>query len=158
MDTFSLSIVYGILNNKAKSFRLALIVSIFHFVMPLLGTIIGSNLLGILSIDTNIFVGIIFIFLSVQMMFHREEEISLNNLLSFFVFGFTVSIDSFSVGIGLSQITESVILSSIIFSLTSGIFTYIGVKFGNRIGNKIGKNSTILGGVILLIIGLYYIL
>ena len=159
MDTFSLSIVYGIINNnKEEALKLSIIVSLFHFFMPLLGTIVGNEVISLFSVNTDILVGIIFVLLSIQMFFHKEEELSLNSTFSFIVFGFTVSIDSFSVGIGLSQITSSTFLSSIIFSLTSGLFTYIGVRFGNTIGNKIGKRATIIGSIMLFFIGLYYIL
>lgn len=159
MDTFSLSIIYGIINNdKKEALRLSFVVSIFHFIMPLFGTFLGENILNFLPISSDFFIGLIFVLLSVQMFFHKEEEISLKNLFSFLLFGLTVSIDSFSVGIGLSQITNNILLSLITFSVTSGLFTYIGVRFGNIIGSKIGQKSTMIGAIILLFIGLYYIL
>ena len=46
MDAFSLSLAYGTLNLKKKEIhRLALMVGIFHFVMPLFGHLFGDFLL-----------------------------------------------------------------------------------------------------------------
>ena len=74
------------------------------------------------------------------------------------LFGLAVSIDSFSVGIGLKAITNNYILSVLSFSLSSFIFTYIGLNIGKKINNLIGKISTLIGGITLLIIGIIYII
>ena len=73
------------------------------------------------------------------------------------MFGLSVSIDSLTVGIGLKAITNSYLLSSIIFSLCSGLFTYLGLILGNIIAKKIGTYSKIVGGIILIIISIIMI-
>ena len=73
------------------------------------------------------------------------------------IFGFTVSIDSFTVGIGLSKITNNLIVSYFIFAITSFFFTFIGLYFGKALNLKFGKHATIFGSVILLVLSLIYI-
>ena len=90
--------------------------------------------------------------------FKNEEEIKMMNIKELLLFGLAVSLDSFSVGIGLNALTQNYILSVSMFSLSSFIFTYIGLILGKKINNLIGKISTILGGLTLIIIGIIYIL
>ena len=45
---------------------------------------------------------------------------------------------------------------SSIFCIVSGSFTYLGLILGNKLGSIFGKLSTIIGGVILIILGIIY--
>ena len=73
------------------------------------------------------------------------------------IFGLAVSLDSFSVGLGLSAIYENPFICSIIFSVSAALFTYVGLYLGKKINSWLGKVSTLLGGIILIIIGLLYL-
>ena len=90
--------------------------------------------------------------------FKNEEEIKKMNIKELLLFGLAVSLDSFSVGIGLKALTNNYIQCVSIFSLSSFIFTYIGLIIGKKINNIIGKISTLIGGITLIIIGIIYIL
>ena len=81
----------------------------------------------------------------------------MKSIPGYLLFGLSVSIDSLTTGIGLTAITNSYILSSLIFSITSFIFTLLGLNLGNILNQKYGKLSTLLGGTILLILGILYI-
>ena len=106
MDAFSLAIVYGTLNlsKKIKNF-LSITVGIFHFVMPLLGSVLGLFIVHHIISNPDILVGIIFTILSIEMLLNikelDEEKKDFKSLANAFLFGFSVSIDSFSVGIAL---------------------------------------------------------
>lgn len=159
MDTFSLSVIYGTLGVKQKVIcLLSLIVGIFHFFMPLFGNIIGYGIIENLPIRASIIVGMVFIILSIQTFFSHQEIIELNSLFSFIIFGLTVSIDSFSVGVTISEITKNFFLSYFTFALVSFTFTYVGLNFGHFINNKLGKTANYLGAGILLALGLLYLL
>lgn len=158
MDTFSLSIVCGALGiDRKKILTLSLIVGIFHFFMPILGNIIGNYILRTIVISSDLFVGIIFIVLSIQMLFQKEDTIVFSGIVSFLLFAFTVSIDSFSVGIGLSSITTNYFLSYCTFSLVSFSFTYVGLRFGNLINKKVGTLANYVGVLILFLLGVFYV-
>lgn len=160
MDAFSLSILYGTLNlKKKKMIELSIIVGIFHFFMPMLGFFLGNTLLEFVSINPNVLVSVIFILIAIQMLLSltKEEEIvALTGFLSLFMFGLTVSIDSFSVGIGLSALESNIVTSAIIFSLTSCVFTFTGLVLGTKLNKIFGNISTLIGSVILLILGIYH--
>lgn len=161
MDAFSLAILYGTLNfSKRKTLILAACVGVFHFFMPLFGNAIGLKVLKILPVSSNIVVGIIFMILSIQMLisvFKEEEIVDLRGLDSIVLFAFTVSIDSFSVGIGLSTICDNKLLAVSVFSLTSFFFTYLGIAIGGSLTNKFGKISTLFGSIVLLCLSLVYL-
>ena len=72
------------------------------------------------------------------------------------LFGFAVSVDSFSVGIGLNNISNKAVICSSIFSLTSFIFTNIGLRLGNKLNELIGKIATLIGGIVLIILGIIF--
>lgn len=162
MDAFSLSLAYGTLNLEKKYItKLSTIVGIYHFFMPLIGLTIGNIILKIIPISPNIITLIVLSFIGIEMIidtFTKEETAKKMSLKELILFGLAVSIDSFSVGIGLNTITNNHILCVSIFSLTSFTFTYFGLILGKKINNLIGKISTLIGGIILIIIGIMYIL
>lgn len=158
MDTFSLSIIYGTLGlENKKIYILSTIVGIYHFVMPFFGNLIGVQVLNKLPIETDIVVGIIFVIIAVEMFFQKDEILDLTKISALLLFGFTVSLDSFSVGIGISNIIDNYFIAYITFAVTSLFFTFIGLKFGNSLKNKFGNKATFFGAIILLILGVFYI-
>ncbi len=160
MDAFSLALAYGTLNlNKKDILKIAITVGVYHFIMPLIGFFIGSFLLHHINLKPNLIVFLILFFIGIQMVYEtfKEEEIEkIISLKEILLFGLAVSIDSFSVGIGLEVITQNYILAALTFSIFSFLFTYFGLNIGKRISNLIGKYSTIFGGLTLIIIGLIY--
>lgn len=158
MDTFSLSIICGVIGfEKSKIFLLSIIVGVFHFVMPFIGNILGEKIIDYISFSPNYIVGLIFFAISIEMFFEKQEVIKLDNLYSLFFFAFTVSLDSFSLGLGISKITNNCYLAYFIFSLISFIFTFIGLYFGKYLNKTIGKYSNKIGALMLLILSLFYI-
>lgn len=157
MDAFSLSLAYGTNEIKQKD-KLSIMVGLFHFVMPLIGSFIGTLILKIIKIKSNIIVSIILSFIGLSMVLKKEEQISPIKTTTFIIlFSFAVSLDSFSVGIGLKGITNNIVMASIVFSITAGLITYLGLILGNKISQKIGSISQIIGGMFLIIIGIMYL-
>lgn len=162
MDAFSLALIYGTLNLDKKIEKImGLTVGIFHFFMPILGYYLGRIILSIIRINPDIIVGIIFILLGLEMIISlkKEEQIKiLRNLLSVIFFAFTVSIDSFSTGIAFGAADTIIILPCIIFSITSGLFTYLGLIFGKKLSTKFGDITSLFGAIILILLGIKYLL
>ena len=162
MDAFSLSFSYGTLNiNKKDRVILASLVGLFHFFMPILGLFIGNIILKYIIIDLDILLAIIISLIGIEMIISsikKEDNTMLLSLLSFILFAFSVSIDSFSVGIGLKGINNNYLQVSIIFSLCSFIFTYVGLILGTKLNDLVGKYAKTIGGIILIGLGIYYFL
>ena len=134
MDTFSLSLSLGTLNEYKKRLRiLPFLVGILHFFMPLFGNILGSNIIMLLSLTTNKILCFILIFLAfnIAYYFFKEEETNFNlSIIGILLLALSVSIDSFSVGLGIRAITNKYYLASLIFAICSSSFTYLGLTIG----------------------------
>lgn len=161
MDTFSLSLSYGMLNiSKSKILKISIMVGIFHFFMPLLGNICGEILFRYIPIEDNKLIGIIFLTISVEIMFSlfKEKEINLiNTFTDILLFSFAVSIDSFATGTCLDIFGMSNILIVSIFMLVSFMFTYLGLSLGYSLHSKIGIISEIIGLILLMILSFFYL-
>lgn len=161
IDAFSISTVIGMYNlSLKKTLQTSIIVGIFHFIMPLIGVIISYQITKYLSIQTDLILGIILLLISLQMFIEyikpTNKEISLNKI-GVFLFAFGVSLDSFSVGLGLRAITNNLLLSSTIFSVVSFSFTFLGLTIGKYINKVLKKYSYLLGTIFLFIIGIVFL-
>lgn len=161
MDAFSLALIYGTQGiTKKHKILLSLIVGIYHFIMPLIGVAIGTVITKKILVNPNIIVGIILSLIAIEMIissFKEEDKKFLLTIPGYLLFGLSVSIDSLTTGIGLSLITQKYIFSSFIFAITSLSFTFFGLNIGDRLNKKYGRISTILGGIVLFVLGILYI-
>lgn len=159
MDAFSLSLSIGTTSPKKNIIiKTALIVGIFHFFMPILGYSIG-NVLKDKIIGINYLTFLIFIFLSIEMYRNRnEEKTNILNIITILIIALSVSIDSFTVGIAFGLNNEYIIVSSIIFSIISSLFTYLGLVLGKKLKYKYKNKATYIGIILLLIVALKYLL
>ena len=161
LDAFSLSILYGtfIFSKEIKLF-LSSIVGIFHFFMPILGSLIGAFIITNIISTPDIIVGIIFTILSIEMFLSikdlDKQTKKFKNLLEAFLFAFSVSLDSFTVGIALGTHNENIVLAGIVFAVLSFTFTFIGLNIGRRLSIKYGKFANIIGSIMLFLLGLTY--
>lgn len=162
MDTFSLSLGVGMFNvSNKKALKLAGIVGLMHFIMPFLGMMLGEQLIHIFEIKYDILLGFILIIIALQMIIdiirHEEEKFNLS-LIGMFVFAFGVSLDSFSLGLGLKAITSNIYLAMCVFAICSALFTYIGVVVGRFANKLLGTYANILGAIILFVLGLMHLI
>lgn len=162
MDTFSVSLSLGTANIEIKKgILLSIITGIMHFIMPLLGMVIGTFLLEFLPFEHDFFLGMIFLILGIKMIYdlfiEKEENINLN-FLGIILFSISVSFDAFTTGIGLPVITNKIFMAILIFMIVSYLFTMLGIILGKFVNQKIGKISSIIGIIILLTMSLYLII
>ena len=162
MDAFSLALAYGTISLSKKEINLlSIIVGIYHFFMPILGMLIGSFITKVIHLGGDLITLIIFVFIGINMIIEGikgQEEVKQMKLSEMILFGLAVSIDSFSVGIGINNISNNFMLCSSIFSITSFVFTYLGLLLGNKLNELIGKLATLLGGFTLIILGIIYVI
>ena len=160
MDTFSLSLGIGTCNlSKKRMILFSIIVGTMHFLMPLIGNLIGEKIVELFTINSNFLLGLILIYLAlimlVDLLKNEEKKLDLK-ILNMFIFAFGVSIDSFSTGLGLQAITDNMFLAVIIFSLTSLSFTYLGLLIGKYANKLLGFYATIFGVILLIIMGIFH--
>lgn len=162
MDAFSLALAYGTISlTKREINTLSIIVGIYHFFMPIFGMLIGNFVTRLIHVGGDLITLIIFVFIGINMIIEsrkENEKVKKMKIGEMILFGFAVSIDSFSVGIGINNISNNFLLCSCIFSITSALFTYVGLLLGNKLNLLIGKLASLLGGVTLIILGIIFTL
>lgn len=161
MDTFSLSLGIGTCNiSPKKMIVFSCLVGFMHFVMPLIGNMIGEKIISFFTINSDFLLGIILIYLAITMLidlFKQEEKNIDLKIINMILFAFGVSIDSFSTGLGLQAITSNLFIAVVIFSITSFCFTYLGLIIGKYANKLLGVYATGFGVLLLIIIGLVHL-
>ena len=161
VDAFSVSTCIGMYDLKLKkTLNTSLTVGLFHFFMPILGVILSNFINKIILINSNLIMGIILILLSLQLFIEylkpTNKEFTLNTL-GIVLFAFGVSLDSFSVGLGLSAITNNLLLASTTFTICSFSFTFLGLTLGKYINKLFKKYSYLVGTIILFSLGVMFL-
>lgn len=180
MDAFSVSAANGLAEpnmKKSKEFSISGTFAFFQFLMPMLGWVLvrfAAEQFTAFQKAVPYIALVLLLFIGGKMLYEgiknkgdndingengeKGEEataITKLTLLRLLVQGIATSIDALSVGFTIAEykVTEALVCSAIVAAVTFGICvagTYIGKKFGMKLAGK----ATILGGVILIIIGL----
>lgn len=165
MDAFSVSLANGLNEPAMKTKRttiIAFIFAFFQFLMPLIGwfcvTFIANAFTSFKPFIPTIAL-LLLSYIGIKMLYdgfkHHEEEKPAVNLKGLIIQGIATSIDALSVGF---TIANYKLLESLVACLLIGIVTFIicfiGLVIGKKAGTKLAGKATILGGIILIIIGL----
>lgn len=163
MDAFSLGIGIGMKGIRLLHIaKISAVVALFHVVMPLLGTMMG-HYVGSLLGDVALFVGGgVLVLLGLRMIYsalwgEESNQFDYATLWGLLLFAFSVSIDSFSVGISLGMFSTNVLLAILLFGSFGGAMSVLGLMFGRKASHWVGEYGEALGGVILLTFGVKFI-
>lgn len=180
MDAFSVSAANGLAEpnmKKSKEFSISGTFAFFQFLMPMLGWVLvrfAAEQFTAFQKAVPYIALVLLLFIGGKMLYEgiknkggndingengeKGEEataVTKLTLTRLLVQGIATSIDALSVGFTIAEykVTEALVCSAIVAAVTFGICvagTFIGKKFGTKLAGK----ATILGGVILIIIGL----
>ena len=167
MDAFSVSLANGLNEPKMKKGRMTLIAGVFagfQAFMPFIGWVCVHTVLQYFQVFENFIPWIALILLcyiggnmlkdGIQ---NKEEEVETTEVgfKALIVQGIATSIDALSVGF---TIAEYGLLMAIVAALIIGVLSFFICFFGLALGKKFGtvfsNKATIMGGIILIVIGL----
>ena len=174
MDAFSVSIANGIIEpdmKKGRMCKIAGVYAVFQMMMPMIGWFLITTVEGIFnSFKTFIpwIALILLLFIGGKMVIEgikdrkqgekKEEKDQPAAKLTFgalIVQGIATSIDALSVGFTISDYSAlRAFAASLIIGVVTLVICLIGLLFGKKIGNKFSSIATIIGGVILILIGI----
>lgn len=160
IDAFSLSLAYGLLNIPKKTIiSTSITVGIFHFIMPILGMLLGNIITDTLNIDSKYILLTILILILIEMIKSLKEENKEHelNIINILIFAFLVSFDSFTLGIGIKYITSNIFLASIVFMILSSLFTFLGFILGKYLTKKATYKIKLIGIILLLGVIMYFL-
>lgn len=158
MDAFSVGLGMGMLQIRIKQiFKIGLTIGAFHVMMPLLGMVTGrvlSERFGAFAIWIG---GGLLVFLGIQMIwssFRNKKEALITPVgFGLFLFAFSVSIDSFSVGLTLGIFGAKTVLALLFFGIGACLLAWVGLLIGRNVQGMLGSYSEALGGGILMAFG-----
>ena len=173
MDAFAVSMCQGV-SMKKLNIRRAVLIALFfggfQALMPLIGFALGSTFAKAVTIGPWIAFGLLLI-LGTKMLIDGirnkgEEPSEFGSIGKLFLLAIATSIDAFAVGVtfsmqdGIVWLTggTSIFLAVSLIGITTFILSLIGVWIGNRFGLRYHRAATILGGVILILIGIKILL
>ena len=166
MDAFSVSICKG-LTTKKFSWRMALICGLwfgfFQALMPIIGYYLGAQFQELIeAYDHWIAFGLLFLIganmIREAVWGKEEEQDSSLGFKTMFLLAIATSIDALAVGVSFACIQVKLWSSVLIIGITTFLFSVLGVKIGNVFGSKYEKSASIVGGIILILIGLKILL
>ncbi|MBT2573023.1 manganese efflux pump [Bacillus sp. ISL-51] len=163
MDAFSVGLGMGMVRlRKRQIFHIGFVIGLFHVIMPLAGMAAGQLLSGFLGMLAVYVGGSLLFILGVQMIFaafkQSEEPFISPAGAGLLLFAVGVSLDSFSVGLGLGMYGSKPLLAVALFGAFSTILTWAGLLIGSKVQSWLGSYSEALGGTILIGFGLKLLL
>ena len=158
LDAFSVALSIGLINsNYKKHFIFAVLVGLFHFLMPSLGNITSIIVLKNIIVNGNRLLGFILLILAIQMLFDLKSKKEITIKLNLLILALSVSIDSYFTGVGLGSIEGINLSKYLVFSITSFMFSLIGCKLGVVGAKKYDKIANWAAIIILFLLSVKYI-
>jgi putative Mn2+ efflux pump MntP len=163
MDAFSLGIGIGLKGVRLRDvLKLSSIIAVFHVLMPLGGMITGQYVSGLLGGIATSAAGALLLLLGGHMVYsslrgEAVDSIDHRTVGGMLVFSFSVSIDSFSVGVSLGMFSAHLLLTVLMFGFFGGLMSVLGLLLGRRASRSLGGYGEALGGVILFAFGLLFL-
>ena len=166
MDAFSVSLANGLNEREMSGKKMTAVAGMFAFfqaVMPMIGWVLVHTMLEIfegfekfipwIALALLAFIGIKMIIDGVKSKEEGDKKVV--GFWGLVLQGIATSIDALSVGF---TIASHNLLMATIAVLIIGVITFVaclfGVMIGKKFGTKISNKATILGGILLILIGL----
>ncbi|ABS24032.1 manganese efflux pump MntP [Bacillus cytotoxicus] len=160
MDAFSVSLGMGMVTLKVRQiFYIGVTIGIFHILMPFLGMVLGRLLSEKFGQIATLAGAILLIGLGFYIVYssllENEDTRAAPAGISLLIFAFSVSIDSFSVGLSLGIYGAQMIWTILLFGFISMILAWAGLLLGRHAKHMLGTYGEVFGGIILVGFGLY---
>ncbi len=168
MDAFSVSLANGLNETKMKKGKMCGVAGLFSFfqaLMPMIGWVCVHTFVHYFKSFEKFIPWIalvLLLFIGGQMLRDgiknkedKEEKSAAVGIGTLIVQGIATSIDALSVGFTIAEYNWIMALTcaAIIAALTF-VICMAGIMIGKKFGTKLANKASILGGVILIIIGL----
>lgn len=170
MDAFAVSVCKG-LGMKRLNMKQALVIALFfggfQALMPALGWLAGSQLADFITPIDHWIAFLLLAFVGGKMLwdaFHEGDEDDVEaadaplDLKELLMLAIATSIDALAVGITFAFLQVDIVSSALIIGVTTFALSVVGVAVGHFFGARFEKPATIVGGVVLVLIGVKILL
>lgn len=166
MDAFAVSICKG-LGMKRLNMKQALVIGLFfgglQALMPFLGWALGTQLADFITPIDHWIAFILLAIIGGKMLLDairggdeedagepKDTSLDFKELL---MLAIATSIDALAVGITFAFLGVNIVWAMVIIGVTTLVLSVIGVAVGHAFGARYEKGATIVGGVVLILIG-----
>jgi putative Mn2+ efflux pump MntP len=162
MDAFSVATVTGFGLSRIRirdATRMSVSFGAAHVAMPVLGWVLGSTIVGLVSSYDHWVAFLLLAFVGGRMVkegLDGDGEVDPSEILgtlSLIMFTVAVSIDALAVGLSFRLEDLPILVPSLFMGAGTLLFTFVGLLVGNRTGKAFGKKAQIMGGLVLIGIG-----
>lgn len=162
IDAFSVALAVGACGCTFRQiFRLSFHFGLFQFFMPILGWLLGRNVVTLIQDYDHWIAFALLFFIGAKMIYeafhHKPEEKSTKDRTrkwSLVALSLATSIDALGAGIGMGILNSSLIYPCVIIGITAATVTLIGMKLGNVISSVIGSRMEAVGGFVLILLSI----
>lgn len=169
MDSFAVSLSSGVALKPFKIahvIKIALYLSFFQAVMPILGWLLGVGFVNIIQSVDHWIAFALLLFLGGKMIFdvisnkEEDEECCFNptKTVTLIQLGIATSIDALAVGVSFAFLDIDLYYATFIIFFVTFIASVFGCYIGKMFGTRWCKPATLIGGLILISIGLKILL
>lgn len=169
MDAFAVAVCKGLcmkrLNMKQAGI-IALFFGGFQAIMPLIGWLLGTQFERFITPIDHWIAFTLLVLIGGKMLwdaFHEEDEVACPadgklNMRELTMLAIATSIDALAVGITFAFLSVDIVPAVSLIGVTTFVLALVGVAVGHRFGSRYEKPATIVGGVVLILIGLKILL
>ncbi len=146
---------------------LALFFGCFQALMPLVGWALGSQLMWLIAPVDHWVAFVLLAFIGGKMLweaFHEDDEgcgcedTSAIDLREFLVLAVATSIDALAAGISFAALNVDIVASVSLIGVITFALSFVGVAVGHFFGARYERPASVVGGVVLILIGLKVLL
>ena len=165
MDAFAVSVCKGLATRQLRC-RHYLIIGAwfggFQALMPSLGYLLGSTFESYITAIDHWVAFVLLAVIGGKMLWEAFREDAGEgdgkpadriDLGEFFILAIATSIDALAVGISFAALSVDIVPSVALIGVTTFAFSIAGVFVGNFFGSRYEKPASIVGGVVLILIG-----
>ncbi len=166
-DAFSVSLANGLNESKMKTNKMLLVAgmfAVFQGLMPMLGWFFVHTLVEYFKVFEKFIPWIalvLLVFIGGKMIIEAfdkkcsEEEVKPLGIGLLLIQALATSIDALSVGFTIATHTFfPALVTALIIALITFAICFIGIIIGKKFGTKLKNKASLLGGLILIIIGI----
>ena len=170
MDAFAVAVCKGLAMPRLRLGQAAVIALFFggfQALMPAVGFLLGSQLESFITPFDHWIAFALLAFVGAKMLFDtlRSDDCdepdlcdSALDVREVAMLAVATSIDALAVGISLAFLRVDIVASATQIGLVTFVLSFVGVAVGHAFGARFKKPATIIGGVVLILIGLKILL
>ncbi|MBI5007778.1 MAG: manganese efflux pump [Nitrosomonadales bacterium] len=159
MDAFAVSIGLGSKgHSRGLGLKAGLYFGVFQALMPFIGYLGGKGVLGWVEAYAH-WIAFGLLALIGGKMVHEglsddiEEDIEALTHKTMLLLAIATSIDAMAAGFSLNLLDINAYLACFIIGVTTFVFSWVGVRIGEKSGTWLESKAEVFGGVVLILIG-----